>query len=73
MVRTVHGFQHELLALLGSADGPKTVLAVLLPVPASNVELLAADVGRGHLLVAIAFLGGLHEVDQPLAQGRTLR
>ena len=68
VVRAVHGLQQVLLALLGGGDGAEGVGAVVVPVAAGNVELLAADVRGDDLLVAVALLDTAQVLLQAQAQ-----
>ena len=73
VVGAVHRLEQILLTLFGRGDGAEGVRTVVGPVAGSHIELLAADVGRDHLLVAVALLNLLKEILQAQTQRRALR
>ena len=69
VVRAVHGFEQIDLTLLGSGDRLETVLAIVIPVTGSDVEVLVSDMRGHHLLITIAFLYLLEEIFQTQTKG----
>ena len=73
VVRTVHGFQHILLALLRGRDGTEGVLSVVGIVARGDIEALAADMRGDNLLIAITLLHLTQMVLQTQTEVCTLR
>ncbi len=68
VVRAVHRLEQVLFALFGSVNGLERVLAVLLVVARTHVQLFVANVRGDDGQVARLFLGGLQKVFEAFAQ-----
>ncbi len=72
-MRTVHRFQHKLLAFLRSGNHLETVFSVLLEMSGSFIQIHISDVRGNHLLITVLLLHFPQESLQAVAQHRPLR
>ena len=73
VVRTVHRFEQIDLTFLRRRDGLERVLAVMIPVTGSHIQVLRTDMRRDDLLITVTFLNLLEEVLQTQTKGSTFR
>ena len=73
VVRAVHRLEHIDLAFLRRRDRLEGVLAVVIPVTGSHIQLFGADMRGDHLLVAVPLLDFLEEIFESQTEGSTFR